>query len=362
MTTTQLTIFDQGQMPAHLADLGDTPNVVGRDKTNQLSFRGKVWRVAVEGKEDIVKNGEGDPVQSVNIVILDYTKTRARAYFADKYVEGKKQAPSCWSADSKTPDKEVPADKRQSTSCGNCPKAAKGSSDSETGKGAACPQFRRAVVVPLADPSFTPLLLKIPQTSLWDKDNKENEGKAFYAFDQFMDMLKSKGVEHTARVVAKVKFDERNAYPKLLFNPAKWTPAEAVPLLKANMDANKEEIAKILAGAYDTTAIVETDPEPEQFEQADTSEAAAAAAKEAQEATAKAAEAAKAARKPPAGRPAAKKTEPAPVAAAAPAPAAAEPVVIEATAKVVEEAAEPAVAEAPAAASGLGSLLNSWDD
>jgi hypothetical protein len=63
---------------------------------------------------------------------------------------------------------------------------------------------------------------------MWDKDNKENENAGFYAFDQFMDFIKTKGVDHTARVIMKIKFDSRTSYPKLLFKAHAWTPAEAV--------------------------------------------------------------------------------------------------------------------------------------
>jgi hypothetical protein len=157
MATTQLTIFDQGAgLPAHLADLGDAPNVVGKSSVDQLSFRGKVWRVIVDGAEEVVKNGEGDPVGSVNVVVLDYSKKRSRAYYAGGYEEGKTSAPTCWSQNGDVPDANVPAAQKQCSVVRELPAGGEGREDHRH-PARPCPRARSSsapCVVPVADLNF----------------------------------------------------------------------------------------------------------------------------------------------------------------------------------------------------------------
>jgi hypothetical protein len=374
MNPQALTIFDNSQLPAHLAELNEQGNIVARPQTNQLSFRGKAWRVIVDGVENIVRNSGGDPVQSVQVTILDYNKLRSRAYYAGGFEEGKSTPPTCWSKDGVAPDLSVPPGQKQSSTCAACPQSTKGSRVTESGKEvAACAQFKRMVVVPLHDPSFVPLLIKIPQTSMWDKNNAENEARGFYAFDQYMDLLKRKGVNHTANITTKISFDARMSYPKLIFSAAGWTPAENVEKIKAQL-AEKELIDQIL-NVIDVGPTHEgTAPAPEEFEQPAASGAVAApapAAPVAAPATATPAAATKPATRP---RPAPKAaaataaamapaTDPddtpasfAPPAVGAAAPAAAAP-----AAKAPPPVAPAATVDTTAAASGLGSLLAGWD-
>lgn len=348
MSTTQLTIFDTGQMPAHLADLNEAGNIAARDQINQLSFRGKVWRVKLDGKEDVVKNSEGDPVQSVQVIILDYNKARSRSYYAGGFEEGKTAPPTCWSKDGVAPDASVK--EKQHATCAGCPQSVKGSKITESGKEVtACAQFKRMVVVPSTDPGFAPLVVKIPQTSMWDKDNSENEAKGFYAFDQFMDMLKRKGVNHTASVITKIKFDARTSYPKLVFGAPAWTPPEMKAAIMAQL-ADKAKLDALLNIADVPGAVAVAAPVPEEFEQPNPIHQPQAAAA-------------------PAPAKAATKPRPAPKAAPAPAAPAVDPDDKPAgfgPATTPTPAVAPAVA-APVAATtsvspDLGNMLAGWDD
>jgi hypothetical protein len=370
MTTNVLTIFDQGQMPAHIADLPIESNITGRDTVDQLSFRGKVWRVIVDGNEEVCKNNEGDPVQSVQMVILDYTKTRSRAYYPGNYIEGQSSAPVCWSKDGKLPDAAVT--EKQHATCEGCPQSVKGSKVIEgangvASKSAACAQFKRLAAVPIMDTAFKPLLVKIPQTSMWDANNKENEAKGFYAFDQYMDYLKRKGVKGTAQVVTKMKFDPRASYPKLLFGAHSWLPASETANIMAQLAAREklDEILNVEAAALSRDADIPA--APDEYE-------APAVVKPAPPApTAPVAAAA-----PPAPAPVKAPPKPRPVVVAKPvapvvAPADDDPddnMVIPGTVVATSAPARPAVvAAAPAAVvsdepagKGLSALLTSWDD
>jgi hypothetical protein len=233
--STSLTLFDQPVPAAIQAAFGELSNIPEKQSTPQLSFRGKVFRVVMDGEENVVKNSAGDPVQSVRVIVLKINSDRSRAYFEGQYEEGKSQTPICWSNDGKTPDASIA--EPQAQSCAACPQAAKGSKVSDSGKAmAACGTFRRVAIVPTANLDHEPLLLKIPQTSIWDKDNAENEKTGFYAFDQYLDFLRKRGVNHTGAVMTKIKFDPRPSYPKLLFGADNWTPTDWHPKIKALID------------------------------------------------------------------------------------------------------------------------------
>jgi hypothetical protein len=249
---TEVTLFsDKGGLPAHLADLNDeaNTNIIPRETIPQLSFRGKVWRVVTSAGEDIVYktvNGQptDEPASVVGLVILDYNKNRSRAFFEGAYEEGKSIAPSCWSNDGVLPHDTVQV--KQHPTCAGCPQAAKGSRISDSGKElTACSTFRRVAVVPIQNTKHEPLLLRLPQTSCWDKDAEEFAKSNFFAFDQYMDVLRRRGINHTAAIVTKIKFDPRTAYPKLLFAAMDFTPADVYADISASL-ANRDAIEKIL--------------------------------------------------------------------------------------------------------------------
>lgn len=355
---TEVTLFsDKGSLPAHLADINEVTNIEVRESIPQLSFRGKTWRIVMGGEETVVNRpGTDDPATMVAGVFLDYNKTRSRAYFAGAYEEGKTAAPTCWSHDGVKPHSSVK--EKQADTCANCPQAAKGSKITDAGKEVtACSQFKRVAFVPIQDTKHPPLLLKLPQTSIWDKDADEWAAKGWYAFDQYLDMLKRRGVNHTASVVTKIRFDPRPSYPKLLFGPLDWVPAEVVDDIKAQL-ADKDAINKILS--VDPSG---ADPNAGPAPEATAAPAAAAAPAKAPPAPAKPAApkdddedaALMAAVKPaaapakPAGKPAAKPATKPTATAAAPAQQAPAP------------ATEVVNADSPKA-SGITDLLNSWSE
>lgn len=367
--TTALTLFDKKPLPAEIAASfgGMQNNIPERVTTPQLSFRGKAWRVVLKGVENVIYNRDNEPVQTVKVIILDLHPRRSRAYFEGTYEEGKAQQPVCWSDDGVTPDPTSP--KKQSEACATCPQAAKGSKITDNNKAvAACGQFKRCAVVPAQDINFEPLLLKIPQTSLWDKDNEENEGKGFFAFDQYMDMLHRNGVPHSASVVTKIRFDPRTSYPKLVFGADDWVPADqhekvkelvADPRVPALLQSPINTIAERQAMA-EPQATAEEAPAPAPAPASAPTQAAAAART--------GGKATSAVPPPPARAPRAPKAA-APAAAPAPAPAQAQGDPDDAPVLVGGGPAKPNGAQPAASAvaavsdtKGIGALVTAWDD
>jgi hypothetical protein len=191
------------------------------------------------------ETGESMPMQTVQVVVLNLNQKRSRVFYTGGFVEGKNASPSCWSTNGEAPDSDVgtPCAK----TCASCPNSVKGSKITEAGhEVTACSPVKRLAVLPINRLDMEPLLLKVPQTSIWDKNNPEAEARGCYAWDQYADYLRQRGVKHTAAILTRIRFDPNVAYPKLLFSAVRWLDAEetamVVPLV------NTEAVQKLLAG------------------------------------------------------------------------------------------------------------------
>ena len=243
------------EVPAHLLALfGDDSNIAPRHTIDMLAYKGKTFSTVIEGeRKDLVRkdtdSGEMVPVQVISLVVLDHNKGRSRAFYEGEWVDGANKAPRCASHDGVKPDASI-KDPCAAT-CASCPNAVKGSKMTENNVATtACSSNKRVVVVPPGAQigKHPPMLLKLAQTSVWDKNNSENEQKGWFAWDQFVDMLRARNVKHTAAVVTKVKFDTRVAYPKLLFSATGWLSLEEAQAAKAVLATKADAIAKILQG------------------------------------------------------------------------------------------------------------------
>lgn len=242
-------------LPEHLQALfGDEANITPRFSINQLSYRGKIWRTVLEGEEVALTRpsqdnpGETEPMPVVSLIVMDHNKNRSRSFYEGNFEEGKNASPRCFSNDGIAPDASVK--EPCSATCATCPNSVKGSKITENGRQVtACAPNKRIVVIPSARIGQHPaMLLRIAQTSVWDKDNGENEAKGWYAWDQYLDMLRARGAKHTAIVETRVKFDLRVAYPKLLFSASRWLNPEEAALVKQMLTDKEKEIADILSG------------------------------------------------------------------------------------------------------------------
>lgn len=289
------------QLPAHIVSaFGDESNIGPRQTIDQLSYRGKQWRRVINGEEHPLMKKDSDtgemvPVQIVSLVVLDQNRARSRSYYEGSFEEGKNTPPRCFSSDGEKPDASVK--EPLCATCKACPKSVKGSKITENGKEVtACATFKRLAVVPANAnimKDHPPLLLRIAQTSMWDKDNQQ-ESAGWYAWDQYTDMLRARGAKHTAAVETRVKFDN-TAYPKLLFSASRWLDPSEVAAVRTKMTEAKDAIEAVLngGGADGTTGTNGTSESP--ATPAPTGDAAAAqAAKEAEAQAAAARQAAEA--------------------------------------------------------------------
>lgn len=211
----------EGGLPAELAAAFGAveSNIVVAEKTPQLSIKGKVWKIMMEGNETplMKKDADGEmvPENVIKVIILNQVVKRSRVYFPDSYTEDSKAQPACWSINGDAPDPTVPTP--ISDNCGNCEYAIKGSKISDSGEPTtACSTNKRIVVIPANNAEFTPLLLKLPVTSLWEKEESE-KAQGWMAFDSYLKFLKANNVQHTGAVITAMKFDAKESYPKVLF-------------------------------------------------------------------------------------------------------------------------------------------------
>lgn len=248
-----LAIFDPNQLPAHVkaAQEAGTSNIVTRSQVNALTFPGKVWTVNIDGsKRPLMRtnaDGEEELVQTFDAVIIAYNENRGRAYYGGRaYDPNQESAPDCWSNDGVTSSPNAPA--RQSEKCNVCPQAIKGSRQTDQGKpAAACAVHRNLAVVPRSkDLGAAPLLrLKIPQTSDFDGLNKEAQAKGMFAFSNYLNFLKSKGVPFTYSLTTRIRFDNTKSYPKLWFSPGRWlTEEEAATCAEVAGSPNLDDLLK----------------------------------------------------------------------------------------------------------------------
>lgn len=255
--------FEQSSVPAHIAAaFGNAKNTdyeAPSGAVPSVSFRGKVWRIVVDGEENPLLNSEGDPVATMSVVMIKGNPKRSKAYYGDKkYVEGESAAPVCASRDGIAPDAGVEAP--QCATCAACPQNVWGSRISEQGKKVkACADSKRIAVVPAGDLNFTPLLLSVPATSLSDKDNKENEAKGWYGLSEYAMMLEKRGVPVEA-VVTKIGFDSRPAYPKLLFKAVGYLDEEGAEKVVELRES--EAVSTIIGLDGGEHAAVEDTPAP----------------------------------------------------------------------------------------------------
>jgi hypothetical protein len=246
-------MFDPAQVPAHIAAFNEAQsNIKARANGNTLTYKGKVFTVAVNGTKTVLmkrdENGDEEPRTVIPLIILDFAPRRGRAFYEGGFDDSKPKAPTCWSADGRVPDEAVA--EKQSAKCATCPMSVKGSKVSDEGKETkACAEHLYVAVQLFRKLEVPPLRLRLAITSIYDARNKEQEDKGWYAFDQYRDMLRARGVNHSASLVTKVKFDPAAAYPKLLFSNSQWLNEEELEEVAAIKDS--AEVADLINPVFE---------------------------------------------------------------------------------------------------------------
>jgi len=226
--STAMTLFGAGgQVPAHISKMAERlgGNIPDRQSTPSLTYTGKTWTVSKDGKKQqlMTRNAEGDevPLTVMRVIILDAALRRGRSYYEGAYDPNNVSQPRCWSSDGEAPSEHVK--EPFAAKCASCPWSAKGSKVNERGDSVvACSQHRMLAVVPSQALGIGALRLKIAITSDYDKESPDQNAEGWFSFQDYKNWLKSQGIDHTARVVTKIKFDTTAEYPKLMFCAEKW--------------------------------------------------------------------------------------------------------------------------------------------
>lgn len=228
--------FNKLVVPAHVASFfAENSNIQERATVPSLTYKGKQWAMIIDGDETkftkVNSDGDVEPVSVMRVVILDYAKRRGRAYYEGAYDPTKIGKPACWSVDGFKPHDSV-HDKPAET-CDKCPWSVKGSKINEQGKQVtACNQHRMIALVPANKLDFTPLRMKIAITSDYDGQSPDLQAQGWFAFSNYVDTLRSKGLQHTGAIVTKMKFDPNSEWPKVIFSPDRWLNEAEVNIIK----------------------------------------------------------------------------------------------------------------------------------
>ena len=201
-----ITLFKQGNIavPDYLRATDDiTKQLAGNSGGKQISIKGGVWRMLVGG-EEIAKNED----RAMNFVVVTASPHINRAYYAEKYEDGKTINPACWSEDGKTPSADVPAETKQCRTCADCKQNIEGSGE---GKSRACRFSTRLGVALENDLESGVYRLQLPAKSIFGRP--EGEKMPLQAYAKF---LAGHGVPITG-VVTEARFDTSEAVPVLKF-------------------------------------------------------------------------------------------------------------------------------------------------
>jgi hypothetical protein len=218
-------------LPANLAaKFGDDADslISGGGGFPSLSIRGSKWRIKVDGDEVPLTNLEGDPVPTVDLVIIRAVEGLSKNYYASQYVEGDDSAPTCYSVDGDKPD--AGSEKRQCDTCAACPHNVWGSKITPQGnKTKACSDSKIIAVTFPSDLENEALggamMLRIPAASLKD-------------LTRFGKGMKQQGYV-PQQIAMRVGFDMDASFPKLTFRAIKPLAQEEVNVIGELYDSDQ---------------------------------------------------------------------------------------------------------------------------
>lgn len=220
-----------------------------------VSFRTSKWRIKYQGEEHPVLNADGDPISSLEVVVLRANPHITKNFYKVGYSDGAAEAPDCYSLDGLRPDEGSKI--KQSKTCASCPQNVFGSrisTDGRPSKAKACQDNRRLAVVPIndiANETFGgPMLLRVPAASLAELGLM---GKN----------LKARGFPYNA-VSVRIGFDMEASYPKLTFKPVRPVTEDEAEKIKALLSDDK--LHRILAEAVEQLPPAEPTAQMEQQE------------------------------------------------------------------------------------------------
>jgi len=249
----------RNNLPAEIADVFNTDDLAGdlydgiQAGFAVVSIRGSRWRISKGGETEPVVTADGEPVASLECVIVKASRNVSKIFYAEAYAEGDAEAPDCWSVDGITPD--AGSGTPQSNTCATCPQNVWGSKITPAGKKTkACGDNRRIAVVPLGDilnkKYDGAMLLRVPAASLADL--------ALYGKG-----MAGKGFPYNA-VGTKMGFDLDASFPKLTFRPTRpLTEEQLMEVAEVSRSPQVQAILEVAAEHAAPAAAVEPKPEPQ---------------------------------------------------------------------------------------------------
>jgi hypothetical protein len=180
----------------------------GGGGNRRISIEGNVFREYIGGKEVRVSDDRAMQVVLINAAAV------GRTFYAGTYVKGQKAKPTCWSADTQSPDPAVPVEQRQANFCKDCAQNIKGSA--AQGDGRAC-RFSQRVAVALASDAGVDdnvYQVSLPATSVFG--DAVGQKMPLQSYGRY---LKAHNT-HAISVVTEMRFDP-DGQMKLVFKPVR---------------------------------------------------------------------------------------------------------------------------------------------
>jgi len=171
----------------------------------RISIKGGRFRLFVDGEQVSVSKED-----HLNVVVVNAAPI-SRTYYEGTYDPNNTAAPTCWSADTRAPAAEVPADQKKAVRCADCPMNVKGSGQ---GDSRAC-RFNQRLAITLEGKPDEVYQMQLPATSLFG-DGK-NGKMPMQAYAKFLDA-------HDTPIIAvmtQMVMDENSETPKLHFKPVR---------------------------------------------------------------------------------------------------------------------------------------------
>jgi hypothetical protein len=197
-------------LPAHLQNvkLDDFTKSFANSggSMKRITLRGRVFRL-VDGGKEIAKNT--DP--SMDVVIVNGSRTVQKSYYAAEYNPDETSVPDCWSSDGERPDADA-ADPQHSH-CKECPQAIKGSAGAGR---AACRYSMRLAVVLSKNIGGDIYQLILPQKSLFGQGDVDH-----MPFLQYAKYVAQSGY-NLNMLSTRLTFDTDSDFPKLVFNRSEF--------------------------------------------------------------------------------------------------------------------------------------------
>lgn len=190
----------------------------------RISIKGMRFREFVGGEQVNVSKED-----HLNIVVVNAAPI-SRTYYEGTYDPENPAPPKCWSVDTQTPAKDVPAEQRMASKCADCKMNIKGSGASGTAR--AC-RFNQRLAITLEGKPEDVYQMQLPATSVF---GEAKDGKMpMQAYAKFLNSHNTPVIA----VVTQMYFDTNAETPKLFFKPTRPLTEEELQIAVRMKDSDE---------------------------------------------------------------------------------------------------------------------------